>query len=422
MTAAEKQEYPPAPVCLPSERASFRFRTFEEFWAFYKSQHRRSGTRVLHFVGITLGLLCLILAITSGRWILAPFGLFLAATLSLSGHLFVERNRPTSGRHPLWAARAALRMYWGSWRRRFATEALARRIAALRYEIRWRYLQNPQSRRRLRSQPPVLSPAQKEVIQNLKERGVATASFQELGISPEVWDRLQGIVKEFVESPRVDEATRRFPEEVKEPKRNDAYMVTLFEAEPTLSLSDPFLRAALDPPVLDIVNSYLELWAKLVYVDVWYTIPHAAPERIGSQRWHRDPEDKRMLKVYLYFSDVTPESGAMQYVPGSALGGRYQNLWSWRPFASESRYPSEGELEQHIPRSEVVSCIGRPGTLVFCDTSGFHRGGSWKSGSRIAATWTFVTPAATPVTTWRQFTPDWGNDEQKLDAATFALL
>ena len=33
--------------------------TFEDFWPFYVSQHRRHGTRVLHFVGTTLGLLLL---------------------------------------------------------------------------------------------------------------------------------------------------------------------------------------------------------------------------------------------------------------------------------------------------------------------------------------------------------------------------
>src|SRR5262249_19763822 len=56
-----------------------------------------------------------------------------------------------------------------------------------------------------------------------------------------------------------------------------------------LTLSNPWLRLAGSQRMLDLVNTYLRLWAKLSYVDQWYSVPGGSEaERIGSQRWHRD--------------------------------------------------------------------------------------------------------------------------------------
>jgi hypothetical protein len=175
-------------------------------------------------------------------------------------------------------------------------------------------------------------------------------------------------------------------------------MVThFFPDEPLLAADDPFLRGVLAPPVLDVVNSYFGLWAKLMSVDVWYSIPHDIGRRIGSQKWHRDPEDRQMLKVYFYWSDVLDGAGPMEYVEGSAhAGGRMRSYRSWKPFDRVSRYPEENELEARIAEMKIqpVQCAGPAGTVFFCDTSGFHRGGVASTKARLLTVWTFVTPAA----------------------------
>jgi hypothetical protein len=35
---------------------------------------------------------------------------------------------------------------------------------------------------------------------------------------------------------------------------------------------NPLLNLALHPLVLDVVNSYLGLWSKLIYFDMWHTL------------------------------------------------------------------------------------------------------------------------------------------------------
>ena len=58
--------------------------------------------------------------------------------------------------------------------------------------------------------------------------------------------------------------------------------------------------ARTEPRLLDIANAYLGMWAKLEYVDVWYTPPVEDAERRSSQRWHRDFNDRHLLKAFLY--------------------------------------------------------------------------------------------------------------------------
>ena len=45
--------------------------------------------------------------------------------------------------------------------------------------------------------------------------------------------------------------------------------------------------------------------------------------RVSSQRWHRDYNDERLVKVFIYLTDVDEDTGPLEYVPGSTLGGEY---------------------------------------------------------------------------------------------------
>ncbi len=48
--------------------ADVQYRSFEEFYPFYLTEHRRSGTRRLHFIGTLLVLLTLGYAVVTRRW------------------------------------------------------------------------------------------------------------------------------------------------------------------------------------------------------------------------------------------------------------------------------------------------------------------------------------------------------------------
>jgi hypothetical protein len=163
--------------------------------------------------------------------------------------------------------------------------------------------------------------------------------------------------------------------------------------------------------------------SKLVYIDNWYTAPSPrGADRIASQRWHRDHIDRNIVKVFTYFSDVDAEAGAMEYVMGSAAGSRHGDLWRWRPEdESGDQYPPTDEFEGRIPEADRVRAEGPAGTVVLCDTGGFHRGG-YARKPRVTSNFTYVSPAslASALSKRRFEVPD-GITETLSPAARFAL-
>lgn len=77
--------------------------SFSEFYPFYLSEHSNRTCRRLHFVGTTIGVLCLLQAIQSlnAWWILA--GLVAGYAFAWVGHFFFEHNRPATFSHPLYS-------------------------------------------------------------------------------------------------------------------------------------------------------------------------------------------------------------------------------------------------------------------------------------------------------------------------------
>lgn len=80
-----------------------KFNSFAEFYPYYLSEHGNSTCRRLHFVGTSLVIFFLALAI--GR---AAGGFLLAVPIAgygfaWVGHFFFEKNRPATFEHPFYS-------------------------------------------------------------------------------------------------------------------------------------------------------------------------------------------------------------------------------------------------------------------------------------------------------------------------------
>ena len=265
------------------------------------------------------------------------------------------------------------------------------------YRLHDRLLSNPEARKRHRDKPPELDDLQQEVLARLQEDGIAVVRFHEL-FDPQLWDDLSRSAGDFASTVEQDGAAP------KEGKKH--YLVRAYAPGPTeLGADNPWLRVAADPRLLDLVNAYLGLWSKVSYVDQWYTVPDPeAADRVASQRWHRDYNDRYLLKAFLYMNDVDENAGPFEYVPGSMIGGRrFADVFPWAVFG-EDLYPPEAELERRIPGSAARSLTGSAGTLILCDTTGFHRGGFARERPRVMGVFNYVSAASLASLSERNFT------------------
>ncbi len=248
----------------------------------------------------------------------------------------------------------------------------------------WFWVSNRRARDLHRRLSPALSDVQRRIVRDLETRGIGMVHLDELFPEAHLFSALRGHADELMTGAAV--RTRK------------KFLQNLWDAAPALDLDNPFLRLALDPRVLDTVNAYMGMCAKFHSFTLNVTTPvgeGASP--VQSQRWHRDPDDKKMCKIFLYLTDVDEGAGPFTYVAGSQYGGKWRRFFPQLP--PLETYPAHGAVERRIPAGDILPGTGRAGTIIFCDTSGLHRGGYATRKERVMFTAVFVSPARiTPIT------------------------
>jgi len=77
--------------------------SYREFWDFYVAEHSKPLTRLLHFVGTSLGIALLVYFIASGRWYFFPLFFVVGYAFAWFAHFFIEKNKPASFKYPFWS-------------------------------------------------------------------------------------------------------------------------------------------------------------------------------------------------------------------------------------------------------------------------------------------------------------------------------
>ena len=138
--------------------------------------------------------------------------------------------------------------------------------------------------------------------------------------------------------------------------------------DPSYDVAHPFARIALHPRALAVANAYLGLRSTLRALDVWLTRPTPGPA-IQTQLWHRDGDDIVNVKLFVYFTDVTPEAGPLTYARRTHPFGSRREL----PERDEQARSTDEAMARVAPESEWLLCDGKRGTVVFADTCGYHK-------------------------------------------------
>lgn len=216
-----------------------------------------------------------------------------------------------------------------------------------------------------------LGPTQQRIVQDLQRDGIAVTSLEELFPDEDLLEKLRVYTKNHRAKAQVG-AVKKFLD----------YMWDNF---PDLDLQNPFIKLALHPKVLGVVNKYMGVYTQLLHFTLNVTrVVNPGTVPVQSQRWHRDPEDKKMCKMFIYLSDVDKGAGPFVYVKQSQFGGKYWRCFPMRP--PVGRYPIAESLEKVVKNEDIRICQGRAGTVIFCDTAGLHRGGYATENERIMFT------------------------------------
>jgi hypothetical protein len=196
---------------------------------------------------------------------------------------------------------------------------------------------------------PAIDARATAIVEALKAEGTAVTSLGDLGSS----GLLEVAQKLFAEMPRVERAGSK------------SYILSapreLVEQHPAL------IEWGLSDRIIGIVENYIGV--PVSYRGLQARIDLADGTQLETRRWHRDAEDRRIVKFIVYVSDVPPDEGAYEYIPRAKT-----------PPLRAIRYTDgrvlDGDMASLVPQKYWLPCTGRPGTVVVTDTcSVWHRGG-----------------------------------------------
>ena len=126
----------------------------------------------------------------------------------------------------------------------------------------------------------------------------------------------------------------------------------------------------LNQRLLNIIEAYLKI--PVAYDGVACFLSVSNGEEYGARAWHRDREDRRMIKVCVYLNDVDEGGGPVQCLKPQF--NDYVRAAIKHPYRSV--YQAEMD-SLYLPEfaDGLVSCVGKVGTVALIDTARFyHRG------------------------------------------------
>lgn len=136
----------------------------------------------------------------------------------------------------------------------------------------------------------------------------------------------------------------------------------------------------MDPTILNVVQDYLKCGPINTQATIWWSINFQDDEeelKRSAQMFHQDLSHVKFVKALIYLNDVDENSGPHVYVPGSV-----QNLKLPLDYTISQRVSDEFIYEKY-GKENVKVMTGKKGTILFEDTSGWHKGQPVVNGKRI---------------------------------------
>jgi hypothetical protein len=135
---------------------------------------------------------------------------------------------------------------------------------------------------------------------------------------------------------------------------------------------DEILKIANDPGVLRVVQEFLGGKPTISNINMWWSIAGKSQAK-DAQLFHRDVDDIKFCKLFIYLTDVGLNDGPHTYVKGSSSTNKLTKI---RRYQDEEIIAAFGE--------ENILYFDRPkGSCFIVDTYGFHKGTLPKDNDRL---------------------------------------
>jgi len=135
-----------------------------------------------------------------------------------------------------------------------------------------------------------------------------------------------------------------------------------------------------DHSLLGVAQQYLKTSPKIEPVVCWWSTPFSnQPQANAAQKYHFDMDRLKWLKIFIFLTDVTLESGPHVFVskshrtfgiPASLLKAGYARI-------------DDTEVSKHYSLDDVKTFTVPAGTILAEDTRGLHKGTPLVQGERL---------------------------------------
>jgi hypothetical protein len=159
---------------------------------------------------------------------------------------------------------------------------------------------------------------------------------------------------------------------------NPPRCVAAYAQPDELAASLLFGKVCNDPFLLHVASRYIGAKAYPIDSTLWYSFASPEASAEAAQLFHYDLDTLRWLKVFVYLTDVGPDNGPHEYIPGSHKTGAKPNQLLNRNYARLR----DQEIDEYCTSPRKVIC-GKKGTVILGDTRCFHKGRAVNSDFRL---------------------------------------
>ena len=130
-----------------------------------------------------------------------------------------------------------------------------------------------------------------------------------------------------------------------------------------LAQNENILKIANDPSVLRIVQDFLGTAPTISNLNMWWSTSNHS-EAKDAQLFHRDVDDIKFCKLFIYLTDVGPNDGPHTFIKGSTSSNKLTRI---------RRY-SDDEIIKSFGEENIINFVRPKYSCFIVNSYGFHKG------------------------------------------------